>query len=148
MIPMVWYAPGSPKAFPRNTWDKNPFKMCFNHGSFLYHFKQFILSKWFHLWFFHWNTCKIVLPYLRVQKQWDWIVLSLIEQVRYRPGVAELVLGFCVRNVYFILSVSLAPTCQPSFNWQSCLTSITSLGQGYYCIRLSVCVCVCLCNLG
>ena len=42
------------------------------------------------------------------------------------------------------LSVSLAPTCQPSPNCQSSLTSIASLGQGYYCIRVGVCVSVSL----
>ena len=34
----------------------------------------------------------------------------------------------------YSLSVSLAPTSQPSLICQSSLTSITSLGQGYYCI--------------
>ena len=46
--------------------------------------------------------------------------------------------------LHYKVSVSLAPTCQPSPNCQSSLTAIASLGQGYYCIRLSVC----LCNLG
>ena len=32
------------------------------------------------------------------------------------------------------ISVSLARTCQPSPNYQFSLTSIASLGQGYYCI--------------
>ena len=41
---------------------------------------------------------------------------------------------------YSSVSVSLAPTCQPSPIWLSSLTSIASLGQAYYCIRLSVCV--------
>ena len=47
------------------------------------------------------------------------------------------------------MSVSLAPTCKPSPNYQSSLTSIASLGQGYYCICVlsewclsGVCVCV------
>jgi len=64
-----------------------------------------------------------------------------LEKVWLRNTLPTYDLDICPNFRSF--SVSLAPTCQPSPNCQSSLTSIASLGQGYYCIRVPVCLCVC-----